>query len=137
MADPLEPRSVSVTVHAKVNRRLQFLRISDWSYNSIQPEVDFPSFYACSSLNKELLQSLLDLYCVLYPTHDLVISSLNTVCKRFTQITYQGTHFNCKSNPVIFVRNPVNMHEIRCATLDCTVLENQLNCGGKTCSIMS
>ena len=121
MSHQLQPKlqgSVRTTVHGKTNRRFDPSRINSWSIDSIRSEVEFPSVYVRSALHEEVLTRLLNIYSSLYPSLKLEQSSLNTVCKKFSQVKYQSTNFACKSNPVVYARNPARMEEIRCALLD-------------------
>lgn len=87
--EPLVEGSLQATIHGKSINRCDPRKVTDWSFTT-SLEVLLPKSYHRSTLSTQELSQLHCMYVLLYPNEALELSSLNSVCKVYSSITYNG-----------------------------------------------
>ena len=87
--EPLLEGSLQATIHGKSVNRCDPRKVTDWCFTT-SLEVLLPKSYHRSTLSTLELSELHYMYVLLYPNEAFELSSLNSVCKVYSSLTYNG-----------------------------------------------
>ena len=112
--------SLKVTIHGRYVEQMNLTTIKDWSTLSINSELRLPTVYKRASLSDTSILQLQTIYSLLYPDFQLN-DCLNVTFRKYSSLTYRGTHLNSYIRPIVYARDKTRM-EARAVILECFFL---------------
>ena len=97
--EPILQGSLQVTIHGKCVKRFDPRNVNDWTLAALSDveSISFTKSYLRSSLSSSELTQLRRIYSSLYPYLILEDNSLNSVCKKYFSLHYNGLRYREKS----------------------------------------
>ena len=103
--EPALQGSLRITIHDKYVKRFDPRHVEDWTLAALSEvdDISFPKSYIRFNLSNSILSQLKRIYSSLYPSLELEDDSLNSVCKRYDYLHYNGNRYKGKS--IMYVTN--------------------------------